>query len=136
MSVSIDDILLICAEFERCGWRELHVKIEGLELYLSADPNAPGLDGFRAAAEEAVATAVQKTQTLLAPQLGTIAKICVSVSDAFDVGDELYRLAVLDETRSVVAEAPGVVRKVHAAVGDLVEFEQAVLSIEPAEAQR
>lgn len=136
MSVSIDDILLLCAEFERCGWRELHVEIEGLELYLSVDPNAPGLDGFCAGAEDAAATTVQKTQTLLAPQLGTIAKISVSVGDAFDVGDELYRLAVLDETRSVVAEAPGVVREFHAAEGDLVEFGQAVLSIEPAEAQR
>jgi acetyl-CoA carboxylase biotin carboxyl carrier protein len=38
------DVDLLIAEFEQSSLRELHVRTEGFELYLSKDANAGGLD--------------------------------------------------------------------------------------------
>jgi acetyl-CoA carboxylase biotin carboxyl carrier protein len=39
-----EDIEALIADFQRSGMRELHVRAGDIEIYLSADPDAPGLD--------------------------------------------------------------------------------------------
>ena len=39
-----DDIEALIADFQRSGMHELHVRAADFEIYLSADPAAPGLD--------------------------------------------------------------------------------------------
>lgn len=55
-----DEIEALIAEFQRSGMRELHVRADGFELYLSSDPNAAGIG-------EAGATPVHATPFHAAP---------------------------------------------------------------------
>lgn len=41
----LNDIEKLIADFQRSGARELHVRADGVEIYLSNDANMPGLDG-------------------------------------------------------------------------------------------
>ncbi len=43
----IADLELLIEDFKRSGLRELHGRYGALEIYLSQDANAPGLDGLR-----------------------------------------------------------------------------------------
>lgn len=41
----LKDLETLVEEFRQSGLRELHARTGGLEIYLSQDPDAPGLDG-------------------------------------------------------------------------------------------
>ncbi len=41
---SPEDIEALIADFQRSGMRELHVRTNDIEIYLSSDPAAPGID--------------------------------------------------------------------------------------------
>jgi acetyl-CoA carboxylase biotin carboxyl carrier protein len=66
------EVDLLIAEFERSGLRELHVRCEGFELYLSKDAQAEGLDRVTAKVE-GKAAASPVVQTIDAPVPATAA---------------------------------------------------------------
>jgi len=50
---SAEDIEALVADFKKSGLRELHLRAGDMEIYLSTDPDAPGLGGAAAAAPPA-----------------------------------------------------------------------------------
>ena len=48
-----EEIEALIAEFQSSGMRELHIRCEGFELYLSSDRDAPGIDATGGAAVSA-----------------------------------------------------------------------------------
>lgn len=60
---ALKDLERLVEEFRQSGLRELHARAGDLEVYLSQDPNAPGLDGPKVA----VSTAAQPSQVAAAP---------------------------------------------------------------------
>lgn len=59
----LKDLERLVEEFRQSGLRELHARAGDLEVYLSQDPNAPGLDGPKVT----VSTAAQPAQVHAAP---------------------------------------------------------------------
>lgn len=57
----IDDIEKLIEDFQRSGMRELHVRADGFEIYLSNDPDAIGLDAAPQVAVSAPAPAPSAT---------------------------------------------------------------------------
>lgn len=61
-----DDIEALIADFQRSGMRELHVRADGLEIYLSNDADAQGID-VKAAPPSGQASAAPATPGPPAP---------------------------------------------------------------------
>ena len=59
----LKDLEQLVEDFRQSGLRELHARAGDLEVYLSQDPNAPGLDGPKVT----VSTAAQPVQVTSAP---------------------------------------------------------------------
>lgn len=87
-----EEIEVLIAEFQNSGMRELHVRCDGFELYLSTDPNAPGIDvpavatvaaPVRVAAPAAAPGASATTQTP-APAHGHVQPPAASLDDVPD----------------------------------------------------
>lgn len=63
-----EEIEALIAEFQSSGMRELHIRCEGFELYLSSDRDAPGIDATGGAAVSApVQVAVARSEVPRAP---------------------------------------------------------------------
>lgn len=83
----LKDLERLVEEFRQSGLRELHARAGDLEVYLSQDPNAPGLDGPKVA----VSTAAQPLQVSAAPALAaeapgaTVAAAKVAVPDGASI---------------------------------------------------
>ena len=154
-----EDIEALIAEFEKSGLRELHVRADGLELYLSKDPHAAGLDAVSVvgAAPVVVSSAAVETLSAIiaaptavsswpvgaviigAPYLGTFYRSPKPGSEPYvEVGqtvapeNELCLVEVMKLFTSVRAAVAGVVHAVLAKDGDMVTPDQALFVIVPA----
>lgn len=140
MRDQIDDIFDFCAEFEKGGWRDLHLKLDDFELFISSDADSPGLQSSGDGEEEPLVQsdlADPLATTYRAPNLGTFMRRAeatgaqfVREGDNVEAGADLYALRVLQSVTIIKAETGGIVAKIHVEDGALVEFDQPLISIE------
>ena len=105
----------------RVGERDVRVLLEGRESVFqrqaSSGAAAPGTHG--AEAHEPV---------LRAPVPGRILKVAVDAGAAVRAGDVLVVIEAMKMETPIVAPADGTVTEVHAAAGDLVDQDQAIVT--------
>jgi acetyl-CoA carboxylase biotin carboxyl carrier protein len=157
----LDDVEQLIEDFQASGMRELHLRCEQFELYLSSDPDAgPPQVAYEPPA--AVATAAEPSPTVRAaspipaerlsqqqwptdavvvraPYLGTFyrapkpgAAPYVQIGDAVLAGSDLCLIEVMKLFTAVRAEANGRVHAILAADGELVEPNQPLFLLTPA----
>lgn len=166
-NVTIDDIENLIEVFKQSGWDELHLQAEGLELFLSNDPQArpPGAAVAAAAvapvpvAAPAAAAAVAAPAVIAgpaaapsghapvpdghvairAPNLGTFyrapkpgAPPYVEIGQAIEVTTEVCMIEVMKLFAPVQGGVKGVVREIRARDGQMVEFDEVLIVVDPA----
>ena len=160
MTVKPTDIITLIEKFRSSDWEELHVEVDGLQLFLSRDPkarlhgraqgagiNAPPMAAATAASSNAMSaspTSVRATVpahwvAVTAPNLGTFylapkpgAAAFVSVGQAVTAESEVCLLEVMKLFTTVKAGKAGVLREVCVEDGTMVEFGDVLFYIEPA----
>jgi len=155
------DIESLIELFNRSDWDEMHVKTDALELFLSNDPAASGPTAERpaaaagpaipapiAAAPAAAATAEtvaaggsevpEGMVGVRAPNLGTFyrapkpgAAPYVEVGQTIEADTEVCLIEVMKLFTPVHAGTAGVVREICIADGQMVEFGQLLVVIDP-----
>jgi acetyl-CoA carboxylase biotin carboxyl carrier protein len=156
------DVDLLIAEFEQSSLRELHVRTEGFELYLSKDANAGGLDRVSNRAEAPSVTSAQAkiapvssapteapppaeqdwpegAVVVRAPYLGTFyrapkpgADPYVSQGQSVTAEDDVCLVEVMKLFTAVRAGQAGTIHAVLVADGALVAADQPLFVIIPA----
>jgi acetyl-CoA carboxylase biotin carboxyl carrier protein len=156
--VKAQDIEAFVRTFDELDWQNLHVVIDGLEIYLSKNPADPGLVETRAArpADSAALAAAPSSsrpsasaptpadahaagmKTVRATTLGTFyrapkpgAPPYVSVGDKVEVDTEICLLEVMKLFTAVRAGVAGIVREILVRDSEVVEFDQPLFLIEP-----
>jgi acetyl-CoA carboxylase biotin carboxyl carrier protein len=157
-----DDIEALIADFQRSGMRELHVRSDGFELYLSHDAGAAGVSmtGAPAAAPaSSLASAPPPTMAakvieapialpdnlppgaviVRAPYLGTFyrspkpgAPHYVEIGATVSAETDMCLVEVMKLFTAVRSGVAGVVHSVLATDGQLVEAEQPLFVVAPA----
>jgi acetyl-CoA carboxylase biotin carboxyl carrier protein len=143
MAISMADIEALVAQFEASDWRRIELVADGVELRLSKDgavaPVAEAAAPAMVRAETRVPAAVAAAgQQVTAPSLGTFYRApkpgeapFVAVGSRVAAGDPLCLVEVMKLFTTVNAPVGGIVIAVHAEDGDLVEFGQPLVSIDP-----
>ena len=162
MTVKPAEILTLIEMFRSSNWEELHVEVDGLQLFLSRDPNASLSSHARAASvlQPHVQTAAAPVSALAdshpaptathetvpahwvavtAPSLGTFyrapkpgAAPFVNAGQSVAADAEVCLLEVMKLFTTVKAGTAGVVRQVCVEDGTLVEFGHILFYVEPA----
>ena len=153
MAPKSTDIAALVELFATSGWDELHVEIDGVQLFLSTDPNASlrgtttpatalplaaPLSPAAAPAHAAATGAIPDTWIAIkAPNLGTFyrapkpgAPSFIEIGQAVTPATEICLLEVMKLFTTVMAGVSGIVRKVCVSDGTMVEFEQILFYIE------
>lgn len=151
------DIEALIQSFDQSSWREMHLVVEGLDLYLSKDPSrrsppvaavatAPASAPIAATAPIAAAPVhaagprvpPEGLATVRAPNLGTFyrspkpgAEPYVSIGQEVAAETEICLIEVMKLFTPVRAGMAGIVREILAADSQLVEFDQPLFLIEP-----
>lgn len=144
MAISMADIEALVAQFEASDWRRIELIADGVELRLSKDgavaPMAVAAPAVTPAptAAPVPAAAVSVGRQVTAPSLGTFYRApkpgeapFVAVGSRVAAGDPLCLVEVMKLFTTVNAPVGGIVIAVHAEDGDLVEFGQPLVSIDP-----
>lgn len=156
------DLEALMEQFEKSDWKELDLRMEGFELYLSKDPtrrrslaapasampaasaaSAPALAGdpaVTASAPAAGATTVPASWIpVKAPNLGTFyrspkpgAAPYVELGQTVTAETEVCLIEVMKLFTSVRAGLAGIVRQIAVQDAEMVEHDQVLLYIEPA----
>ena len=150
------DIEALLETFESSDWSEMKVKVDGLELFVSKAPGArpqaafleaaapvsvsaaPGPAPRDAASHAGSGAAPEHWVAVRAPNLGTFyrapkpgAPPFVKVGQHVEPMTELCLIEVMKLFTTVFAGVSGVVRQVLVEDTELVEFDQALVLIEP-----
>lgn len=143
------DVEALLETFEASDWSEMKLKIDGLELFVSKTPGARSAvfaeTMARAEAPAAAPPAPARAGgapdhwvTVRAPNLGTFyrapkpgAPPFVKVGQHVEPTTELCLIEVMKLFTTVFAGVSGVVRQVLVEDTELVEFDQALVVIEP-----
>ncbi len=147
---SAEDIETLVDLFNQSDWEEMHLKIEGLELFLS---NVPGARGPRAVALEAAASTGETPHepaapapvvipegmvVVRAPNLGTFFRApkpgsppYVEIGQAIDEDTEICLIEVMKLFTPVRAGVAGVVHEICVNDAQMVEFDQPLAIIDP-----
>ncbi len=144
MPISLADIEALVAQFEKSDWRRIDLVADGVELRLSKDGSGTSTAfPTTVAPSAAVAAALPLAGTpsgyvVTAPSLGTFYRAprpgeppFVVVGQRVAVGQDLCLVEVMKLFTTVHAPVAGVVLAVHAADGDLVEYSQPLVSLDP-----
>lgn len=156
-----DDIKTLIEQFEQSDWKEVHVKTDNFELYLSENPKSSGPPSTitpqtSAAASQtfdsndtsptAVAPVLEVSEAVLpegmiavtAPNLGTFysapkpgAPPYVEVGQNVSAETEVCLIEVMKLFTPVKAGVSGVIREICVSDGQMVEYEQLLVVIEP-----
>jgi acetyl-CoA carboxylase biotin carboxyl carrier protein len=154
--IRAEDIEALVQTFESSDWDELRVVVDGLELYLSKDPNdrraptpvaAASTPASATAPSAAVAPPALKPPgaeipegliVVRAPNLGTFyrapkpgAPPYVVVGQRIEPSTEICLIEVMKLFTSVIAGAAGTVQKILVEDAQLVEFDQPLFLIDP-----
>jgi acetyl-CoA carboxylase biotin carboxyl carrier protein len=159
MSHTPEDIESLVELFNRSDWAQMHLKTDGLEIFLSNDPHArlptaqvavaapaPPPIAVTASAAPVTAAAVVHSQAIpdgmhavLAPNLGTFyrapkpgAPAYVELGQSVTADSEVCLIEVMKLFTPVKAGVAGTVREIRVNDGQMVEFEQILVIIEPA----
>ena len=160
MAPKASDIAALVELFASSGWDELHVEIDGVQLFLSTDANAslrgsaptalgplPAVTAPARVAEpppketaEGDSAAIPDNWVAIkAPNLGTFyrspkpgAPPFVAIGQSVTPDTEICLLEVMKLFTAVKAGVSGVVRKVCVTEGTMVEFDQILFYIEHA----
>lgn len=147
----VDDALeRLIAEFARSGVRELHLRRDGFEVYLSNDSGAPKISRAPAmpkttaappaiaapATGDSLAALPEGAVVVRAPNLGTFyrapkpgAAVYVEIGSIVTVGTELCLIEVMKLFTAVQAETAGRIHAVLAEDGAMVEAGQPLFAI-------
>lgn len=152
------DLEALMELFENSDWKELDLRMEGFELYLSKDPTrrrgvtapvamtvpasspAPASGGHAAPVAPAATSVIPANWIAVrAPNLGTFyrapkpgAAPYVELGQHVTPDTEVCLIEVMKLFTSVRAGVAGTVRKVAVQDGEMVEHDQILLYIEPA----
>jgi acetyl-CoA carboxylase biotin carboxyl carrier protein len=151
--VPAQDIEALVKIFDESSWDELRVVIEGLEIYLSKNPQdrlvtvsrSDGRTAPVSAASPAISLPAEAAPTIpdgmivvRAPNLGTFyrapkpgAPPYVAIGQRVEATAEVCLIEVMKLFTSVCAGTAGTVREVFAEDSQLVEFDQPLFLIEP-----
>jgi acetyl-CoA carboxylase biotin carboxyl carrier protein len=153
--VPAQDIEALVRIFDESSWDELRVVIDGLEIYLSKNPQdrlvtvsrSDGKTASVSAASPAISLPVDRTAAptipdgmivVRAPNLGTFyrapkpgAPPYVAIGQRVEATTEVCLIEVMKLFTSVCAGTAGTVREVFAEDSQLVEFDQPLFLIEP-----
>jgi acetyl-CoA carboxylase biotin carboxyl carrier protein len=163
-TVKPEELEALVALFEASNWDEMHLQIEGLDIFLSSDPKGCRAGGPAIPLEHAVTRplAVENIPrgmghiapppvphaiasdvpdnwvAVAAPMLGTFyrgpkpgeAPYC-EIGEHVEAQSEVCLVEVMKLFTTVRAGTEGMVRKICANDGDLVEFDQILFYIEP-----
>lgn len=159
MSNTPEDIESLVELFNRSDWAEMHLKTDGLEIFLSNDPQARLPTAQLAAAVPAAAlpaptssaapvtaaavvhsTAIPDGMHVVhAPNLGTFYRApkpgspaYVELGQSVTADSEVCLIEVMKLFTPVKAGVAGTVREIRVNDGEMVEFEQVLVIIEPA----
>ena len=156
--VKPQDVENLIEIFKQSDWDEMHVQVGEFELFLSNDPNASG--PARAASAAPAATSVVPAaaagakpaapasigeapipdgmQVIRAPNLGTFyrapkpgAPPYVEVGQQIAADAEVCLIEVMKLFAPVRAGISGTVREIRAQDGQMVEFDQVLIVVEP-----
>lgn len=101
-------------------------------------PTSNGSNGHRAVVDTAEVVTAPALQALTAPLMGVFFRApapdrppFVAVADRVEAGQQIAVIEAMKLMNPVLADRAGVVREVHVADGEVVEFEQPLISIEP-----
>lgn len=155
----LKDLEKLVEDFRQSGLRELHARAGDLEIYLSQDPDAPGLDGPKVtvgtvaqAPQAAPATAASTpapapapkpavdapadTHVVVAPYMGTFyrapkpgAPAYVEVGSEVGADAELCLVEVMKLFTAVRAGVAGQIVAILASDGDLVQAGQPLFAV-------
>ncbi|KAB2637782.1 MAG: acetyl-CoA carboxylase, biotin carboxyl carrier protein [Verrucomicrobia bacterium] len=159
MTLSHNDIKNLVEMFAACGWDELQLEIDGVQLFLSTDPDAGRGPGPLPLPESLPASPVATLEgannihgqsvgaqdevpsnwvAVTAQHLGTFyrspkpgAPPYVEAGQAVAVEAELCLLEVMKLFTAVKAQTSGVVRRICARDGEMVEYDEVLFYIEP-----
>lgn len=160
MAVRPDEIATLIELFNGSDWDELHVEIDGLQLFLSTDPHARLASGpvqaaapvpvahvavapapapvAAAPAAPAVGAVPASWVAIKAPNLGTFyrapkpgAAPLVEVGQRVEPETEICLLEVMKLFTTVQAGMSGTVRQVAVQDAEMVEHDQVLFWIEP-----
>jgi acetyl-CoA carboxylase biotin carboxyl carrier protein len=153
--INPNDVETLIQDFERSGMRELHLRCEQFELYLSTDPNGPGLEtAYESRTDSSTSPALSpaapakganidvsmpaNATVVRAPYLGTFyrspkpgAKPYVEVGDAVVAETDLCLVEVMKLFTAVRAGVTGRVQAILAQDGQLVEGNQPLFAVVP-----
>jgi acetyl-CoA carboxylase biotin carboxyl carrier protein len=161
--VTAEDLESLIELFNRSGWDEMHLEAEGIEIFLSNDPNAlvPRQAGGAAVATVAAAPTQLLTTTqapavvdsagptdqapipdgqvaIRAPNLGTFyrapkpgAPPYIEIGQQVEIISEVCLIEVMKLFTPVQGNVRGIVREIRARDGQMVEFDDVLIIIEP-----
>lgn len=151
---SPQDVEALMDLFESSDWKELELRMEGFELYLSKDPSrrrsqvpvatapAPAENPIVAAGAPVISSTTAAVPAswvaVRAPNLGTFyrapkpgAAPYVEIGQHVSAETEVCLIEVMKLFTSVRAGVAGVVRKIAVQDAEMVEHEQVLLYIDP-----
>lgn len=157
---SLPELELLIAEFKQSGLRELHARCGELEVYLSQDADACGLDAPRVSVAAPVASAAPASKAaapaadvaapagapavpdgavvVTAPYLGTFYRapkpgspVYVDVGSVVTADTEICLVEVMKLFTAVRADVAGTVHAILATDGAMVEADQPLFAVIP-----
>lgn len=157
MPIKPQEIATLIELFNTSDWDELHVEIDGLQLFLSTNPNARLSTGAAAPAAPILQSAPAPTQTtapktitnandpipanwvpVKAPNLGTFyrapkpgAAPFVEIGQHVNAETEICIIEVMKLFTALKAGTAGIIRKICVNEAEMVEFGQILFYIEP-----
>ncbi len=158
--IPADDIERLLEIFKDSGWDELHLEVDGLEVFLSNDPHATAARAVQPAASMPAATPMAVLAptapapmhsggtdeapvpdgwvVIRAPNLGTFYRApkagvppYVEIGQRITEDTEVCLIEVMKLFAPVRAGVRGVVREVRANDGQMVEFDTPLFVVEP-----
>lgn len=137
--LTLDDVDAFISLIDNAGWRQFVVSDDNLRIILSMDSDLSGLCSESAGALEQIAAQGEDADApvaiVRAPHLGTVMFHGVDgtqlpgAGDRINAGQVIIALRVLDQVRPVRAPIDGVLSELLVHDGDLLEYDQPMLSI-------
>ncbi len=103
--------------FAKSEWKDIYLRTETIELFLAKED---GCDNPMAGSELG--------NSIRAPHLATIVALALP-GTAVAIGDKVGAIELIGEQIDLIASVSGIVAKTLAATGDLVDYDQPLLSL-------
>ena len=118
--------MVLLGEFQKGKWSELHVRSQGLEMYLRR--STQGRNPMVSGAPDPGAETSTGSADIVAPHLGTFRRH-LAAGDSVRAGDKIASLEVLDEIIALESKLDGVIEAIFYEDGVLIEHGQILARI-------